>query len=109
MNRGEVWSAATGSGFGSKPRPVVVVQADAYRNAPNIIVALMSSKSENARPVRPRVDPDLSNNLREPSIVMIDLLVTVPRLKFGQHLGRLASEDMDRVDQSLLIYLGFAG
>ncbi len=109
MKRGDVWSAATGSGFGSKPRPVVVVQADAYGNAPSIIVALLTSTGENVRNVRPRIEPDGVNNLHEPSLVMVDILVTVPRLKFGQQIGRLTGPDQDRVDQALLTYLGFAG
>ena len=30
MKRGEIWTMAGGSGYASKPRPVVIVQDDAF-------------------------------------------------------------------------------
>ena len=109
MRRGEIWSAATGSGFGSKPRPVLVVQSDAFTFAPNIIVALFTSRVDGEQRVRPRVEPDAVNNLDEPSLVQVDILVTTPRRKFGRLIGRLAERDQSRVDDALLTFLGFAG
>ena len=108
MRRGELWSAATGSGFGSKPRPVLILQADAFNEAPNIIVALLTSVSDREQSLRPRLGPDTINNLLDPSLVQIDILVTVPRQKFGSLIGRLTERDQGRVDHALLAYLGFA-
>lgn len=104
-----MWSAATGAGFGGKPRPVLVVQSDAYQTAPNIIVALFTSAVDHARDVRPRIEPDERNGLEEPSLVMVDVLVTVPRRKFGRFIGRLSDDDLSRVEHRLLTFLGFAG
>ncbi|WP_029625060.1 type II toxin-antitoxin system PemK/MazF family toxin [Sphingomonas sp. PAMC 26605] len=108
MNRGEVWSAATGSGFGGKPCPVVIVQATLFSHTPNIIVALCNSAGASSDAVRPRVFPDADNGLHEISDIAVDLLVTVPRRKFGQCFGRLSPADLHRVDQALLLILGFA-
>lgn len=109
MNRGEIWNAAAGSGFGSKPRPVLVVQSNAFGLAPNIIVALFTSVVDGEQQVRPRIEPDAINNLEEPSLLQVDILVTTPRHKFGRLIGRLAEHDQSRADQALLTFLGFAG
>lgn len=107
MKRFEVWSAATGSGFGSKPRPVVVVQGYVFGETPNVIVALCESALGEPDDIRPRVIPDSSNGLEKVSDIAVDLLVTVPRRKFGQPIGRLSDEDSVRVSSALLTILGF--
>lgn len=109
MKRGEIWSAATGSGFGSKPRPVLVVQSDIFSLAPNIVVALFTSVLDDEQRVRPRIEPDAVNNLEEPSLVQVDILVTTPRHKFGRPIGKLTERDQSRVDHALLTFLGFTG
>lgn len=108
MNRGEIWSAATGSGFGGKPRPVLVVQSDAFSLAPNIIVALFTSVVDGEQRVRPRIEPDAINNLEEASLVQVDILVATPRQKSGRLIGRLTERDQSRVDNALLTFLGFS-
>ncbi len=108
MKRGEVWSAATGSGFGSKPRPVVIVQTDSLGDTPNVLVALCLTAHHEADGVRPRVTPDPQNNLHDVSDIAVDLLVAVPRRKFGRPIGLLSDEDMSAVDHALLTILGFA-
>lgn len=108
MKRGEVWSAATGSGFGSKPRPVVVVQSDVFGRTPNTIVALCETAYGDPDDVRPRIHPDGDNGLEHVSDVAVDLLVTVPERKFGRPIGRLSPRDMQRVETALGVMLGFA-
>jgi len=108
LKRGEVWSAATGGGFGGKPRPVIVVQGALFGETPHVIVALCQTARNLADDVRPRISPDRSNGLQEISDVAVDLLVTVPRRKFGLQIGQLSDADMHRVDRALLVFLGFA-
>ncbi len=108
MKRGEIWSAATGSGFGGKPRPVVVVQGDVFGNTPNVLVALCLTASGDADDVRPRVSPDDNNSLEVVSDVAVDLLVAVPRHKFGRRFGHLSDADQERVFSALIVLLGFA-
>jgi len=108
VKRGEVWSAATGSGFGSKPRPVVIVQGAAFGNTPNVIVALCNTAIGEPDEVRPRIQPDPENGLEAVSDATIDILVTVPRRKFGKRLGQLSEADQGRVFSALVVKLGFA-
>lgn len=108
MRRGDIYSAATGHGFGSKPRPVLIVQADSYVQAPLVLVALIGSSFDEGPAIRPRISPDAENNLRKDSTVMIDVIAPVRHEKFGRHIGRLAQADMRRVESAMLTYLGFA-
>jgi len=40
---------------------------------------------------------------------MVHKLTTVPRVKLGERIGRLAYEDMVRLDRAVLVLLGLAG
>lgn len=108
MNRGELWSAATGGGYGGKPRPVPIVQAGPLAQATHIIVALCTTFM-NEEHIRPRIEPDHVNNLEDASYLQVDVLLTVPRRKFGRRIGYLTSGDLERVDEALASVLGLAG
>jgi mRNA interferase MazF len=40
---------------------------------------------------------------------MVDKITTVPRSKLGARVGRLADEDMVRLNRAVLVFLGIAG
>lgn len=106
MKRGELWSAATGSGFGSKPRPVILVNAQAYLGLSIKLVAPLSSDLERLSDLRPIIIPDPINRLHERSAVMVDVLIAVPDEKFGRRIGKLSDRDLLRVDAALMSILG---
>ncbi len=109
MRRGDL-VIATGPGFGTKPRPYVVIQSDDYAVLPTQV--LLPTTSELAEPpsrLRVRIKPTEANGLREVSDVMTDIPVTVRANKVHQHIGHLDREDMARVEQALALVLGFAG
>ncbi|HWK34922.1 type II toxin-antitoxin system PemK/MazF family toxin [Sphingomonas sp.] len=108
MKRGDIFTAATGSGFGNKPRPVVVVQADIYSDGPTVLVALITDAEHGREPIRPLVAPDAGNGLRKESAVSTDVLVAVRRRAFGERIGALSESDRARVDLALMLILGFA-
>jgi len=39
---------------------------------------------------------------------MVDKVTTVPKSRLGQRIGRLADEDLLRLNRSLLVFLGLA-
>ena len=43
MKRGEIWTMAGGPGFASKPRPVLLVQDDAFAARISVTVGLITS------------------------------------------------------------------
>ena len=40
---------------------------------------------------------------------MVDKITTVPKAKLGKRIGRLADDDMVRLNRALMIFLGLAG
>ena len=109
MRRGDVVTVALGSGFGSKPRPALIVQSDAFDTPDTVIVALFTSDLREAQPVRPRFEPNETNGLRQTSDLMVDVLATARRSKIGSVIGRLGREEMVRADRAVVALLGLAG
>lgn len=106
MKRGDIYTAATGSGYGSKPRPVLIVQADAFRMTSKTLVALIGDPVEGAAPVRVTVEPNAVNNLTKISEVMVDAILPVRPENFGKHIGRLEDADLRRVEAALVLFFG---
>lgn len=108
MKRGDTVTVAAGSGFGSKPRPALVVQADALARLNTVILVMFTTTETGSSPLRPRMAPDSTNGLRRPCDLMADILITVPRDRIGGVIGQLSAADMARVEIALLTVLGFA-
>lgn len=108
MKRGSLYTATTGHGYGAKPRPVLIIQADELKDLTKVLVALIGSPVEPPSRIRVSVEPDARNGLIGRSDVMVDTIMAVRRDKFGRHVGQLADADMARVDTALLTILGFA-
>ena len=109
MRRGEIWTAAAGSGYAGKPRPVVIVQDDRFDATDSVTVCAFTTDPTEAPLFRLRIEPDATNGLREPCSLMVDKITTVPRSKLGDHVGQLSDEDMVRLGRAVLVVLGFAG
>lgn len=109
MRRAEIWTAAGGKGYARKPRPVVILQDDRFDRTDSVTVCRLTTDPEPAPLFRVLVDPDETNGLRAPSYVMADKITTLARTKLGIRVGRLADEDMVRLNRALLVFLGIAG
>lgn len=109
MRRGEIWTAAAGTGYVGKPRPVVLVQDDRFDATDSVTVCAFTTDPIDAPLFRLQIEPDEVNGLREPCSLMVDKITTVPRSKLGTQVGRLRDEDVVRLGRSILVFLGFAG
>jgi mRNA interferase MazF len=109
VRRADIWTAAAGSGYVGKPRPVVIIQDDRFDGTNSVTVVAFTTDATSAPLIRLPVRPDDDNGLREPCSLMVDKITTVPRSKLGQQLGRLSDEDMVRLARSLIVFLGLAG
>ncbi|MCJ2047210.1 type II toxin-antitoxin system PemK/MazF family toxin [Methylobacterium sp. J-078] len=97
--------AAKGS-YTSKPRPCVVIQADDFQHTDSVTLCLMTSARVLGAPMlRIDVDPSPANGLREASQIQIDKIVTVPRSKIGEAVGRLEDAYMRRIDEAVRVFL----
>ena len=109
MRRGEIWTVSGAPGFGSKPRPVLIVQSERLSGAQTVLACGFTSQPNFAVPFRPDIAPSPENGLEQPSKVMVEKLTAVSRAKFGKRVGELNDEDMEAVERALHLVLGFAG
>lgn len=109
MNRGEIWTAAAGSGYVGKPRPVVIVQDDRFDATASVTVCAFTTDPTDAPLIRLLIEADEVSGIRESSRLMVDKVTTIPRSKLGERIGRLSDDDMIRLSRALVVFLGFAG
>ena len=110
MIRGEVWTLSGGLGYAGKPRPALIVQADwLTAEVESVLTCGITTRIKDNLRSRPTLLPAPDNGLRETSQVMVEKITAVPRDKLGERIGQLSAEDMTRVEQAMLLVLGFAG
>jgi len=103
MKRGDVVSVALQGDYG-KPRPALVLQSDAFEKLGTILVAPLTSFSGVAASsslIRIRLEPDAANGLRSSSVIMMDRLTVVARVKVGPKFGRVDPETLVAVSRAL--------
>lgn len=108
MNRGEVWTVADSADYAGKPRPVIIVQNDAFPGTESVTICLLTSVKSYAPFFRAEIEPTETNGLRSASRLMTDKITTVPKTKLGRKIGSLSDGDIQRMDQSIIIFLGLA-
>jgi mRNA interferase MazF len=108
VKRAEIWTAAAGTGYVGKPRPVVVVQDDRFDATDSVTVCAFTTDPTSAPLIRLPVTPDEMNGLREPCSLMVDKITTVPRSRLEERIGRLGDDDMIRLARSVVVFLGLA-
>ena len=108
MRRGEVWTVSGGKDYASKPRPVVIVQDDAFDATDSITICAFTTDPTEAPLFRLPIEPSERNGLRSASRLMVDKISTVPKSKVGERIGQLDNEDVVRLNQAVLVFLGLA-
>ena len=108
MNRGEIWSVAARGAYTDKLWPAVVVQDDRFDATASLTICAMTTDPTDAPLFRLVVKPDTLNRLDEPSRLMVDKLTTVPKTSLGSKIGRLADEDLLRLNRAIVVFLGLA-
>lgn len=108
MRRGEVWTVAGGKDYAGKPRPVVIVQDDSFDRTDSLTICAFTTDATEAPLFRLTVEPNDCNGLRSTCRLMVDKITTVPKAKVGTHVGRLDDEDLVRLNQAMMVFLGLA-
>jgi mRNA interferase MazF len=108
MRRGDIWTVSGGKDYAGKPRPVVIVQDDAFDATDSITICALTSDPTEAPLFRLPVEPNERNGLRSSSRLMVDKITTVPKLRVGEQVGRLDDEDVIRLNQAVMVFLGLA-
>ena len=110
--RGEIYLVSFDPTVGAeirKTRPALVLQNNvANRHSPVTIVAAITSRFE--EPLYPTevLLPAGEGGLEVDSVVLLNQVRTVDRLRLIQRLGTLKPETMKRVNQALRISMGLA-
>ena len=108
MRRGDICTVSGGKDYAGKPRPVVIVQDDAFDATESITVCAFTTDPSEAPLFRLLVEPNERNGLRSSSRLMVDKITTVPKSKVGERIGRLDDEDVVRLNQAVMVFLGLA-
>jgi mRNA interferase MazF len=108
MKRGDIWTVAGGKDYAGKPRPVVIVQDDSFDATDSITICALTTDETEAPLFRLVVQPTDRNGLRLACRIMVDKITTVPKSKVGARAGRLADEDILRLNHAVLVFLGLA-
>lgn len=109
MKRAEIWTVAGGPDYIGKPRPAVIVQDDAFEGTASITLCPFTTQLVDAPLIRLPIEPAKQNGLNATCHVMVDKITTVARSKLRKRVGRLADEDMVRVNRAVVVFLGLAG
>lgn len=92
-----------------KPRPVVVVQSDAFPEShASVVICQLTSELADAPDFRVTIEPSLENGLRTISQIMADKPTTIRRERVGQLIGRLGAEEIGRLNVALAFVMGLA-
>ena len=108
MRRGEVWIVSGGKDYAGKPRPAVIVQEDSFDATNSITICAFTTDKTDAPLFRLVVQPSDRNGLESVCRLMVDKITTVPKAKLGTQIGRLDDEDMVRLNQAMVVFLGIA-
>lgn len=112
IKRGELYYADLSPVIGSEQggvRPVLVVQNDVgNRYSPTVIAAAVTSKINKAKlPTHIELSASVYG-LAKDSVVLLEQIRTIDKRRLKDKIGLLSEQTMMRVDDALLISLGFA-
>jgi mRNA interferase MazF len=106
VNRGDVVVVATRGAYTGKPRPALVVQDDLFNDAhASVTLCLVTSELIDAPLFRIMLPASSRTGLDQPSQVMIDKIVSVPRESIDRSIGRCAPGEMESIDAALRRWL----
>lgn len=99
---------AGGKDYAGKPRPVVILQDDSFDGTNSITVCPFTTDPADAPLFRLLVGPSERNGLRSSSRLMVDKITTVSKANVGERVGRLEEENIVRLNQAVIVFLGLA-
>ena len=108
MKRGEIWTVAGGKDYAGKPRPAVILQDDRFDRTDSLTICAFTTDSTEAPLFRILIKRSPTNGLHSDCRLMADKITTVSKSKIGAYVGRLADEDMVRLNRAVLVFLGIA-
>ena len=87
----------------------MIIQDDAFEGTASVILCAFTTDPTEAPLFRIVVEPDDVNRLSSVASLMVDKITTIPRARVGSRVGRLADEDMVRLNRAVVVFLGISG
>ena len=113
IKRGDIYYASLGdnNAVGSEQtgnRPVVIVQNNiGNQTSPTVIIAPITSKvNEKPKMTTHVVLEPLRNRLPKKSIILLEQLRTIDKLRLSSFVGSLNIEELEAVDRAIMNALG---
>ncbi len=111
IKRGEIYYADLSPVVGSEQggvRPVLVVQNDVGNKfSPTVIAAAITSQLDKAKLPTHITLPAEKYGLPKNSVVLLEQIRTLDKRRLKEKIGELSADIMTRVNEALLISLGF--
>jgi len=107
MIRGNLLTIAMQGDFG-KPRPALIIQANQFSEHSSVTVLPITRLIVNAPLLRVTLQPNVENNLKKTSQVMIDKTMTVMKEKLGPVFGHIDANRLLEIERCLAVFLGIA-
>jgi mRNA interferase MazF len=104
VKRGDLVIVAVSGDYG-KPRPALIIQADAFDGLASVTVAPLTGEIHDAPLMRIKVQANAGSGLKKISQVMVDKITAVPRSKIGQHIGSVDASTLRAVNQAIKGFL----
>ncbi|MBE5758026.1 MAG: type II toxin-antitoxin system PemK/MazF family toxin [Clostridiales bacterium] len=110
IKRGELYYADLSPVIGSEQggvRPVLVVQNDiGNKYSPTVIVAAITSQINKAK-IPTHIELGTAHGLTKDSVLLLEQIRTLDKRRLKEKIGVLDRSCMNRVNEALLISLGF--
>jgi mRNA interferase MazF len=104
ISRGDLVIASVPGDYG-KPRPVLVIQNDAFEALPSVTVLPLTSDLRDAPLFRITVEASPETGLRARSQIMADKAGTILRTRIGHRIGSVDPSTMNAVGVALTAFL----
>ena len=110
IKRGEVYYADLSPVIGSEQggiRPVLIVQNNiGNKYSPTVIAAAITSQLSKAK-LPTHIELNLSSGLPKDSVVLLEQIRTIDKSRLQERIGELPDDTMKKVNNALMISLGF--
>lgn len=105
MKRGDIIKVVSAREYG-KPRPSLVVQADAFDELAGVVICPLTSDLADPSEIRVRIAPDRQNGLLRTSDIMVDKVSTISKSRCREKIGAVDQPTLDVVSANLALLLG---
>jgi mRNA interferase MazF len=97
-----------GSEQAGEVRPVVIVQNNFGNTGPTVIVAKLTGAEhdKNPLPTNILIRRDSGNGLKKDSIVLLNQIVTIDKIRLIQKMGSITPEQLNAINKGILISFG---